>query len=317
MKTIALIIILIVPVAVISQQTAQYNHYIFNQLVINPAYAGSKEVVNFNGIYSTQWSGLEGSPTTQTISAEGGALPNIGLGVHLIQDKIGAQSTTGFYGNYSYKLRLNKKMVLSFGIATGVTHYTLDGNLLINSDAYLDPAIPENMENKTRFDSKAGLFLYSEKFYAGFSISELTSNAKASYEMLIAGQVKHYYLTAGYVFEINPAIKFKPGFLIKEDFRAPTNVDLNSFFLFNNKLWIGATYRTGAGIFKGKELDNTLRNRDAVIIMTDLNISDNFRVGYAYTYSLSALKDFPGHEISLGYTLKPIKKSIMLTPRYF
>lgn len=316
MKTI-IIILAFVPLVLFSQQSAQYNHYIFNQLVINPAYAGTKGTINVNGIYSSQWSGLEGSPTTQTISAEGMVLNNIGLGAHLVQDKIGAQTSTGFYGSYSYLLRISKSLRLSMGIATGVSHYSLDGNLLLNIEEDLDPAIPENMENVTRFDSKAGIFLFSEKFYAGFSISELTSNVRTSYEQLVAGNIRHYFLSAGYVFDISKDIKFKPGFLFKEDFRAPSNIDLNGFILFKNRFWLGATYRSGAAIFNSKELDKSLKNKDAVIVMTDLNISDNFRIGYAYTYSLSALSEFPGHEISLGYTFKPSKKAIMLTPRYF
>lgn len=299
-----------------SQQTAQYNHYIFNQMVINPAYTGSKGMININGIYSSQWTGLDGAPTTQTLSAEGPFLRNIGVGLHVIQDKIGAQSTTGMYGNYAYRIKLKKDLMLSMGIATGVTYYTMDGTAL-NHNTEDDPAIPLGMESVTKFDSKVGIFLYGKRFYAGFSVSELTANVKSSYDQLVAGQVQHYYLSAGYVFDVHNDVKFKPSFLIKEDFRAQTNVDLNAFFLYKNRFWLGGTFRTGADIFNNEDLDQTLRTRDAIIVMTDINLSDNFRIGYGYSFTLSALKDYGGHEISLSYYIKPNRKTKMLTPRYF
>ncbi|MFH2096160.1 MAG: type IX secretion system membrane protein PorP/SprF [Bacteroidota bacterium] len=317
MKTkIITIAAFLITITAFGQQNAQYNHYIFNQLVINPAYAGTKGMINVNGIYSSQWSGLDGAPTTQTLSIEGPAIGNVGAGLHIIRDNIGAQSQTGVYGNYAYKFIVHRKLMLSLGIATGVTHYTLDGSLLYGDDQY-DPAVPMGMESVTRFDSKFGAFLYSKKFYVGFSVSDLTADVKSSYDQLVAGQVQHYYLTSGYVFDLTPDVKFKPGFLIKEDFRAPTNIDINAFFLYKNKFWLGGTFRTGAGIFNGKDLDASLRTRDALVVMTDINITDNLRLGYAYTFSMTALNDYPGHEISLGYYFDPSKKTKMLTPRYF
>lgn len=316
MKTIHLLIAMLLTLTAFSQQNAQYNHYIFNQLVINPAYAGTKDLININGIYASQWTRIDGSPTTQTLSVEGPSLYNLGLGLHMIQDKIGAQTQTAMYGNYAYKIQIKDSIYVSLGIATGVSYNSLNGQLL-DEGPLDDPAIPEVMETITRFDSKAGIFLYSRKFYAGFSVSDLTSNLRSSIDQLIAGQIRHYYLTSGYVFDINNSLKLKTGFLIKEDFRAPTNVDLNVFFLYKNLIWAGATYRTGAEIFNTKSLDTTLRLRDAVVFMMDVNLNNSFRIGYAYTHTLSALKDYPGHEISLGYYFKTKNKTKMLTPRYF
>jgi hypothetical protein len=105
--------------------------------------------------------------------------------------------------------------------------------------------------------------------------------------------------------------------MIKEDFKAPTNIDLSGFFLYKNRYWLGASIRTGAKIFNTENLDNSLRSRDALLFMAELNITDNFRIGYAYTMTLSALKDYPGHEVLLGYYLSKRPKTKMLTPRYF
>ncbi|HBS86949.1 MAG: hypothetical protein A2W91_01915 [Bacteroidetes bacterium GWF2_38_335] len=317
MKTrIYIIAMLLISAAGFSQQNAQYNHYIFNQLVLNPAYAGTKGLVNVNGIYASQWSGLDGAPTTQSVSIEGPVFNNIGLGLHLIKDEIGSQSNQGLFGSYAFRVKLTKKLKLSMGISTGVTYHSLDGTTLISENPD-DPAIPMTLEKTAVFDSKIGMFLYSKRFYFGFSVTELTANIMDSYDMMVAGQIQHYYMTAGYVAKLSEDIKFKPSFLIKEDFKAPTNMDLNAFFLYKNLFWLGGTIRTGAEVFKNKNLDESLRNRDAIIVMTELNVTDHLRIGYAYTFTTSALKEYTGHEISLGYYFKPDTKSKMLTPRYF
>ncbi|PKP20881.1 MAG: hypothetical protein CVU05_08060 [Bacteroidetes bacterium HGW-Bacteroidetes-21] len=299
-----------------AQQNTQYSQYIFNQLVINPAYAGTKGLVNITGLYSAQWAGLDGAPVTQSLSVEGPFMKTMGLGLHFINDEIGAQRNQSMFGSYSYILRLNQTMRLSMGVSSGVTYSSLNGNLL-SEEMQNDPAIPVNKIDFTRFDSKLGFFLFSRKFYAGFSVSELTANVKNSYDMLVAGQVQHYYLTAGYVFNLTPDLKFKPGFLIKEDFRAPMNIDINAFMLYKNRIWFGGTFRTGAPVFNSKSLDESLRTRDAVLLMTEMFISDKLRVGYAFTYSLTSLHGFSGHEVLLAYSFQKKAPTKMLTPRFF
>lgn len=316
MKAIKCIIVLVLLAASgYAQQNAQYNQYIFNELVINPAYAGSKDILNINAIYSSQWSGLTGSPNTQTVSLEGPVTPKIGLGVHLINDNIGAQSQQSLFGSYAYKVAINDKLKLSLGLALGASYFTLDGTKLTSEE--LDPAIPTTLQTKLRFDSKTGLFLYSQRFYAGFSVSDLLADVIKSKDLMVTKQIRHYYLTSGYVFDISEKIKYKPSFLLKEDFKAPTSIDLSSYFLYNERFWIGATVRMGAKIFNNEKIDNSLRMRDAVIFMMDYNISDNFRLGYAYTLSTTALKEYPGHEISLSYYFAEKGAAKMKTPRYF
>lgn len=314
--TINIIALVLFTVGAFAQQNAQFGQYIFNQLIINPAYAGSKGEINSQAVYSSQWTGLDGAPTTQTVSIEGPLTNTMGIGLHVINDQIGAQAQRGVYGSYAYKIRLGQNYRMSIGISAGASYFALDGNKFQIQEDF-DPAVPINQVNKYRFDSKAGLFFYGKRFYTGFSISDLTANTASPEDLMVTGQVHHYYLTAGYIVNISPNIRFKPSFILKEDFRAPTNIDLSGFFLFNNRFWLGASVRTGANIFKSKDLDNTLRARDALLFMSEVNITDNFRIGYAYTMTLSALKDYPGHEVLIGYYFSKKPKTKMLTPRYF
>jgi type IX secretion system PorP/SprF family membrane protein len=317
MKTIIkTLVFLLVGLPAFAQQNAQFNQYIFSELLINPAYAGTKEMINLNGIFSTQWTGFKGAPSTQSISVDGALGDNMGLGLHITNDMIGAQMQQSIFGSYAYKVRLSDKVRLSMGLALGASYMTLDGSKL-NPDDQDDPTVPLSSQSALKFDSKAGLFLYSERFYAGFSVSDLLADVIKTDNVLLANQARHYYLTAGYVVDLGKKARFKPSFLWKEDFKSPTTFDINAMFLFIDRFWLGASVRLGASIFNTDDLDNTLRNRNALVFMTDVNITDNFRMGYAYTYSMTELKNYGGHEIHLGYYIPTKSTPIMKTPRYF
>lgn len=298
-----------------AQQNAQFNQYIFNELLINPAYAGTKEVWNLNGVFSSQWTGMSGAPSTATLSAEGPVAPHIGLGFHFINDVIGAQMNQGLFGSYAYRMQLNQKFRLSLGLAIGASYFTLDGSKL-NPSQELDQSIPQTTQRTLKFDSKAGAFLYSDRFYAGFAVSDLLGDA-IDYNDMVAQQAQHYYLTAGYVFDLGKKVKAKPSFLLKEDFRSPTTFDLNAMFLFWERFWLGASVRLNAPIWNRDNLDNSLRNRNAMVFMTDWNITDRFRLGYAYTLTLTQLSDYSGHEIHIAYYIARKDVPKMKTPRYF
>jgi len=317
MKTIKLIFaFLLISLVGYGQQNAPYTQYIFNELIINPAYAGTKQLFNINGSYSIMWVGFEGAPTTQTLSVEGPVYKNMGLGLHFINDIIGAQYQQGIFGSYSYILQFNEKWRMSMGLSLGVSNFIVDGTKL-TTDNVDDPAIPKTKVQRANFDSKVGLFAYSDRFYAGLSVTELFADVFKSKDLQIAKQSRHYYLTAGYVFDAGKNLKIKPSFLFREDFKAPSNIDVSCFFLIKEMFWLGATARFGANIFVNQALDKTLRTRNAMAFMTEWNITRSFRIGYSYTLSLTALKNYSGHEIILGYTFPKKSDTKMRTPRYF
>lgn len=321
MKTTAFYIAtigILISITMHAQQNAHYSQYIFNQLVINPAYAGAKGLVNINTMYNAQWYGLEGSPRTLTISAEGPIYDMMGVGVHVIQDELGAQRQTAAFGSYAYRLRLSSQWRLSLGLALGVTYNTIDGTKFTQSDEVLnDPSIPQSRVTNVLFDSKFGLFLFTKNFYAGLSVSEMTANIKSPDDVLVAAQKQHFYFSTGYVFKLNDQFKMKPSLIIKEDGRALTNVDISNYVLYKNIVWFGLTYRTGVPLFTSKTLDPSLHYRDAAIAMVDYNITDKLRIGYAFQYSLTKLSNYYGHEVLLGYYFAKPPRTKMLTPRYF
>jgi type IX secretion system PorP/SprF family membrane protein len=307
------------------QQDAQYSQYMFNSMVINPAYAGYKEAINVSLLHRDQWTGIDGAPKTQSIVVDGAFFSNkkVGLGISVLNDKVGLQNQSSVYANYAYRLPVGEEDArLSFGLAIGVAQFVLNGR-----DAIVDDPNDQNFlgGKQTYFtpDAKFGVFFSDKKFYAGLSATNLLAKS-IDYQQVgnntISKQGRHYFLTAGYLFEINDYLKFKPSFLIKEDTKGPTSLDINSFALLKETVWLGASYRTGVNLWKKNSLNTSAFNQNSLIGVVEVFLKKNVRVGYAYDYTLSSLSSYSSgtHEISLGLIINSNKKStLLLTPRYF
>ncbi|MGB4775388.1 MAG: type IX secretion system membrane protein PorP/SprF [Daejeonella sp.] len=304
-----------------AQQQAQYSQYMFNGLVLNPAYTGNKEVLNLNAIYRKQWVGITGSPETQTISIDG--LTNgkkMGLGGYILNDKLGAQGSLSAFASYSYRLKVNDESQLAFGLAAGVTQYSLDGNKITTEQSEQGLAVTGYRSVITP-DVNTGAYLSSDKYYVGFSVSSLVASQRkfsSEDEMLMPNQNMHYYLTAGKIFDLSNMIKFYPSFLLNEDFKKFTNIDVSTFFLYDKKIWFGGTYRTAIPIFN-TDKTNKANYGNAVVFITQYYVNPKIRIGYAFDYSITELNKYNNgtHEFSLGYYLFPKKNYKALSPRYF
>ncbi len=202
-----------------AQYKPQYTQYIFNGLVINPAYAGSKNVLHLNAFYRTQWMGLEGAPNTQSFSMDGVTKSNrIGLGAQIINDRIGAQRRTSASLNGSVKLNVSESGVLSLGVAAGASQFRVDRNKLSTTEPD-DLTIIDAETNMINPDLKVGIYFHTDRFFLGISATDLIGMERK----VAFNPERSYYLTAGYVFDLGEHLKFKPSFLMKENFHGPTN----------------------------------------------------------------------------------------------
>ncbi|KAA6431090.1 type IX secretion system membrane protein PorP/SprF [Rufibacter glacialis] len=299
-----------------AQHRSQFSQYIFNQLVINPAYAGSKETLTLNAFHRTQWVGLRGAPNTQTFSIDGLTRnKHLGLGFHATRDEIFAQNRKNIEVDAAVKLPVSETGVLSFGLAAGVSHFAVNGSKLITGNDQEDPAVISAQKETTWSPSlKAGIFFHTERFYAGVSVTDLLGIDKdINYD-----PERHYFFNVGYVADISHNIKVKPSIMLKENFDGPTNVDFNAFFLFGERIWLGASYRTAMNIFKNDFEAKGLSAKDAVVAMADLYVTKRLRLGYAHDFTLhSNMNDLSTHEISVGYSFLRKEPTKMVTPRYF
>lgn len=297
----------------LAQHKPQYTQYIFNGLVINPAYAGSKNVLHLNAFYRTQWTGLDGAPNTQSFSVDGVTKSNrIGIGVQAINDRIGAQRRTTASLSGAVKLNVSESGVLSLGVAAGASQFKVDPSKLTTTEGD-DPTIMNIETNVINPDLRVGIYFHTDRFFLGVSATDLISvNQNIAFD-----PERSYFLTAGYVFDLGEHLKFKPYFLMKENFHGPTNLDLNAFLLIENRIWLGGTYRTGANIFKSNFEETNLTNKDAISAIGEIFLSPKFRLGYSYDFTLTQLNKYSTHELSLGVLLFKKAETKMLTPQYF
>lgn len=287
---------------VAAQQEPMYSQYMFNMVQINPAYAGNRATDNITNMYRRQWVGIPGSPSTASLSWDRRQPEtNVGYGLQVYTDHLGIENTTGIQGFYSYRLPFQNSS-LTFGLSGGVMYFRAaysEANTLQGGD-------PAFMEDEKAILPTAGIgALYAtEKFYLGLSCPALFRTKVAWNQSLrLTDASKHYFLTGGYVFDVSSVVKLKPSILVKSVSGAPLEYDFNMNVWLNEIVGLGASYRTG----------------DAIVGMFELQISPEFRLGYAYDYTISNLKPFNKgtHELMLRYEFGAKKGSRILSPRYY
>ncbi|WP_206156130.1 PorP/SprF family type IX secretion system membrane protein [Chitinophaga fulva] len=324
-----MVLLLAVSMKGTAQQNIQFSQYIFNGLSVNPAYAGYKEDLYVNAIYRHQWAGFPGAPRTGGVSLDGvtpASDKKVGLGMQMLFDKSGPQDALSLYGSYSYRIPLDDEDTrrLCLGIGAGVTQYSIDGTALQYIDNE-DAAIPLGKKSVWVPDARFGIYYYTPRFYAGASVMDLFSlytdasryNWKGNNYSTIR-KTQHLYITTGAMFPLGENLQLKPSILIKEDFKGPTNVDINAFLLIGEKLWVGASYRTGVGIWRKTNLQKDLSELDAASVMVEFYATEKLRIGYAYDLTINKMAGYQGgsHEISLGFLI-PSKNYTVKNPRYF
>lgn len=311
MKKIILFIGFLFYITTVSaQQDPEYTHYMYNMSVINPAYAtGTPLMMNFGGLYRTQWVGIEGAPKTFTFFGHTALSDKIEVGLSLVSDDIGdgAKKETNGYADFAYVLNLGGKNKLSLGLKAGFSalQSNFNGFLLQSGNAATDAAFAEDI-NVTKPNIGIGAYYFRDNFYIGLSAPNLLKakqieeksglNAYGSEEI-------HTYLTGGYVFQLNDIWKIKPASMAKFVKGAPVAVDITANVLYNEKFELGAAYRIN----------------DSFSALANINVTPSLRVGYAYDYTLSNLGQFNSgtHEIMLLFDLDLLGKGYDKSPRFF
>lgn len=314
MKKIFLICSCILTLNVFGQQDPQYSQYQFNQMVINPAFAGSKDVLSAVIDIRKQWSGFDGAPNTQSFSLHGPLKKKrIGLGISAYNDAIGPKRITAAYGNISYILPINNKLKLSFGLRAGVVNYVFDFAKMNYKDPGETNAVAAISTNRFKPDFDGGIYLKSSSFYAGVSATHLNSTYiyqdKVSYTNVTGKQIEydltyrlntHFFGIISKGFLINDNLVINPAVIYKGT-KGINNIDINLNFLIKQRLWLGAFYRSEA----------------TVGALVQFLVTNNIKIGYAYDMginkTLSSLGN--GHEIMIGFDMNTFKSKV-LSPRY-
>jgi type IX secretion system PorP/SprF family membrane protein len=284
-----------------AQQQVMFTQYMFNGLAINPAYAGSQETLSATGLMREQWTGLDGAPSTQTLSVHSPVKDQkMGLGFMLLHDKIGVTSQTGAYFSYAYKIAFLNGGKLSMGLQGGFTNY----NSKFSKVSVTDPTFSGGDISEWLPNAGAGLFYSTERFYAGASVPQLIQTTfdhtnKDSDSKLM----RHYFISAGYVLDLNESLKLKPNVLAKYVKGAPLEIDLNANLLIKELVWVGFSWRSFDSI-------------DAIL---QLQVNQRLQIGYAYDFATTSdirKVNSGSHELMINYRL-PVFRDRIVTPRYF
>ena len=286
-----------------SQQDALYSQYMFNGLVINPAYAGSSEALNVTASARKQWVGMDGSPSTQTLSVHTPLKKEkIALGLMLINDNIGVTHQFGITGIYAYRISWKEKNKFSMGLQFGGSQFTTKYSVLATR-APGDNSFSADQVSGFIPSLGAGLYYNNDKFYLGLSVPYLLNNLLK--DTLMSSNIfqrRHYLFTSGIVVKISPNLKIKPSVLIKSAQGVPVQVDLNTNLLIKEVLWLGLSFRD----FK------------RLNFLTQVQLTDQLKFGYSYDFASGKTNTINkgSHEIVLNYNFAFVKNKVV-TPRYF
>lgn len=288
-----------------AQQDPMYTQYMHNPLTVNPAYAGSTDMLSAMFLAREQWVGFDGAPQSRSLTVSAPVSRyNIGIGLSYINDELGPVKQNSFHADVAYHLKVSSRAKLAFGIKGGFDMIQI--NLMsLSLNEQNDDIFSSDFSEDFILNFGLGLYYYTDRFYLGLAIPRLLKNNydNDGFNTTSYGyKERHYFLTSGALFDINEYLKVKPSILAKVVWNAPVSIDLSANFILRDMLWLGAAYRI----------------EDSMSFLIHYQLTDQLRVGYAYDMTESELRKYNQgtHEIMIAYDFQFNKKKIM-TPRYF
>ena len=302
-KLLPLLYLTFMSIGANAQQDEQMSLYMYNPLYFNPAYAGSRDALSMVAMGRFQWVNFKGAPTSQWFSAHSPILKkSLGVGGHFIHDKIGDRNRTSGYADISSSIQLNRnKSRLAAGLSFGFDAMSYDFTSSIVNDVN-DPFYGQAL-SITKPNLGVGLYYYGEKHYLGISVPRLlqakTTNVS---DLLHTLNTRHYFISGGYVFDLNSVFKLKPSALVKYTPGAPLTADVNLSLFMYDRIWTGLMYRF----------------HEAMGVNVVFHLKNTLNIGYVYDFPINGLRKYQSgsHEIILQYDIQP-KRSVFTSPRYF
>lgn len=289
------------------QQHPMFTQYMFNGLVLNPAYAGTQETFFATAVLRKQWVGIAGAPQTQTFSAHSPmdglrndrrARSPVSLGVTFFNDQIAITGHSGLLGAYAYRVEFLNGSILSMGLQAGFSQLRIRYSELELDD----PSFVAGDISEWQPEFGAGLYFRTSRFYGGLSAPQmLRKNIDRSNASFFISP--HYFLTSGYVFDVTRSVKVKPNVLLKGYSGDVFQMDINCNVFLNETLNIGASWRS----------------EESISAMFQFYFQDRFAAGYAYDIPYGndlARVNNGSHEIMISYRGQK-KKIRTINPRFF
>ena len=269
----------------VAQQVPQFSQNMFNKLANNPGSAGSSQSINAIVLHRSQWMGFEGSPMTLNLSVDAPIeLLHGGVGLNIVSDAIAEYSNLGVQFSYAFRTDLGEGQ-LGIGASAGMFQSGLNGGNLIPANIG-DVSIPSSDISGSSMDFGAGLYYNTRDAYLGISTLHITEPSIEKTDGQIISLSRHYFLLAGYYYEINPLLSLNPSISLKSD-GSTSQLDINTNILYNDRIWGGVSYRLDEGI----------------VLLTGMNINEDLRFGLSYDVVMSEIRN-NSIEFMLGYSFK-------------
>ena len=273
-----------------AQQDPVFSQYYFNDLVINPAYAGAHVKLSATAMYRNQWVNFPGAPKTYNFSSHTSLWKNrIGVGIMFNHDEIGSYRNNHVYGYYAYKIHL-ADATFSMGLQAGF-------NLIGADFSALDLQSPGdvsfyNFASQLKPNFGAGVYYNKKNYFLGFSVPFILNNKIVTSFEALANEIKearYYFIRGGILLPLDrmDKVKINPSVLVRAQEGQPLSFDINSSVIFYDIFSIGGSYRLG----------------DSFISFIDLKISEKIHFGYSYDWTSSGLNAFSNgtHEFMINY----------------
>ena len=298
------ILVLSFPLQLLGQLFPLSDHYVYDALAINPAFAGCHDALSATISYRNQWVGFKDSPKSQMLSAH---TPfdndRIGLGLLIEKNSIGIFKETNLIGNYAYRMELYDGK-LALGLGFGVTVYNIAWNELDATDAN-DIQLMNNSTSAVLPAFSVGTYYYTKKYFIGISLplflSHELNQSTGNYKIKNDFSEYNYFFTGGYKVGISPHVKLLPSLLIKYHPNHVIQIDYNAQISLKDRIWIGIGYR----------------NSDMLIGMLQCQLNDQLRMAYSYDFDFGSIGKYKNgsHEIVLSYVFSYARK--VMGPRHF
>ena len=300
MKKVIIILLILCSITVFSQNRVQFTNHSNILSFFNPAFTGNDKALNITLLARQQWIGYENAPSTQTIIFDT-YFEKIksGIGITVLNDKLGYENTTKVNINYSYKYFISGSTSFSAGISGGIMNSNFDAVSIVYEE--FDPNGIYNSLSSFMPDINAGIMVTRKLFTLGISVSKTYDNLKDDIDILFPYYIHTY---TDYILPVTNSITLHPSLYWQKTTNIST-YDAGTSVILNDKVWVGITYR-----FK-----------ESVNGMIGYRINEKIKVGYSYDNTINSLRTYNkgSHEIFLKVTFKKPEEEYFYfkSPRYF
>lgn len=287
-KLLYISVLLIITTNLFAQQFPLLEGYSINPFSFSPAYAGILNNKTVFMDYRSDWSGLEGGPTTCQLSYNDKFSDKVALGGKFIYDKTDIFKQTLLMGSYSYEIKVAKDHVLNLALSAGFYRNSIDLSKYYNDPEYVQDLVLYNGQEKSKikFATDVSVLYRYKQLEAGILFSNLMfGTVKFRDSDLAYKPLKNYQLHTSYLYSIDEKWSVKPALIMRGGQNIPAQLEIASSVFWDNRFWGTATFRTGGifGLGFGGEVF------EGILINYSYNLSSNV-----------AINTFGSHQLTLG-----------------